>query len=504
MRIIPYIALFIAVSAHAQSINISDFYYRDFLDFGQGKGDFSNGITKKDGTTFTIPQTPNFSASSNYGSLTSVGRGFAVTANHVSSPESISDLRKWGLTGYNIATENGISSAYGADTKFMRFNKYIVEGQAEMLDISNSTRVNNDEATNLTQFIGELDKLKDDDGNIYLYQAGSGVVTLRKVNSDKKNETLTSFNTDDSGALKGGGFGILNTGGINYKDLVNSNCKEGEKCERGISFNYKPDSSFQNIITSGDSGSGIYAYDSKNKKWILLGVTSQTFIQLGGDEAKVSFASNKDFLDYQKNFEQKINLKISDSGQNDWTLNNTNLEYKKRGDTPDTSHTLIGNKDIIFSGGGNIEVTGNIYRNLGDYYAGGFVFTTDDSATSTNPTKYTFTNGGNYYFKGSGLDIGENVIVEWALRNESGDSLHKIGKGELIVKTDYIAKDGENLGTLKLGEGKVTLDSSKKAFENIYITSGRGELVLKKDKAEALGATKGTNGNNMNISLKIS
>lgn len=73
--------------AQAQSIDISKFYYRDYLDFGQNKGAFSgNGsttITGKDGTKFTIPQTPNFSASSNNGNLAAVGRGFAVTANHV-------------------------------------------------------------------------------------------------------------------------------------------------------------------------------------------------------------------------------------------------------------------------------------------------------------------------------------------------------------------------------------------------------------------------------------
>ena len=50
----------------------------------------------------------------------------------------------------------------------------------------------------------------------------------------------------------------------------------------------------------------------------------------------------------------------------------------------------------------------------------------------------------------------------------------------------------ENLGTLKIGEGKVTLNTDTKAFENIYITSGRGELALTQGKATALGATNGT------------
>lgn len=119
------IVLLFASIAQAQSIDISKFYYRDYLDFGQNKGAFSgNGsttITGKDGTKFTIPQTPNFSASSNNGNLAAVGRGFVVTANHVTSPEnpaSSPNLRKWGLTEYTISSESATSQGYGRDEKF--------------------------------------------------------------------------------------------------------------------------------------------------------------------------------------------------------------------------------------------------------------------------------------------------------------------------------------------------------------------------------------------------
>ncbi|VEJ47175.1 anti-codon nuclease masking agent [Campylobacter jejuni subsp. doylei] len=486
----------------AQNIDISKFYYRDYLDFGQNKGAFSgNGSTTimgKDGTQVSVPNVPNFSASSNYGSLTSVGRGFAVTANHVTSPESIENLRKFGLTTYTIAKEtlvydNGvsvkidsISNPYGWDSKFLRFNKYIVEGQVDLLDIDNTTsqsdKGSDKETTNLNNFKAKLDELKDKDGNVYLYQAGSGDLIFFGTS-----QSQGKIYSKDNGEMRGGGFGTLQNG-INYGDKVNCE-RDDSECVRGISFNYKPNLDFRNIITEGDSGSGIYAYDSKNQKWILLGVVSKTFVQLGLDEAKISFASNKDLQDYQSKFEQKINL-----NNNSWTFEKpvgNNIQLKNGTET-----TLNNNKDIIFSGGGNIEVKTNIDR-MQSGYAGGFVFTADGSATSANPTTYKFTNeqGKNYFFKGSGLDIGENVKVEWALHNQSGDSLHKIGKGELIVKTNYTpdTSKNENLGYLKIGEGKVTLDTDKKAFEGIYITSGRGELALVKDKAEALGATKNAN-----------
>ena len=505
--------------AQAQSINIGNFYYRDYLDFGQNKGAFSgNGsttITGKDGTKVSVPNVPNFSASSNYGSLTSVGRGFAVTANHVSSPESQDDLRKWGLSTYKIANQPindtngdtiyGVSKPYGRDEKFLRFDKYVVEGQVDMLDIDNTTsqsdKGSEKEKQNLEKLKTELKNFKHTDGNVYLYQAGSGIIKLRGTK-----DYQGQINGAQNGETKGGGFGMLNETALQYAELVKcENCATGDN--RGMVFNYNPDSNFNNRITSGDSGSGIYAYDKTKNEWVLLGVVSQTYEQLGQNEAKISFVSNKDLRDYQKNFEQKINLKMTEPNLNKWMLSNTTLEYDKRGDTPKQTHTLQNNKDIIFSGGGTIEVQSGIYRNNSGY-AGGFVFEASSGASSTNPTRYIFTNKDDKanIFVGSGLDIGQNVAVEWALRNKSNDSLHKIGKGELIVKTDYTPTSSENLGTLKIGEGKVTLDTTKKAFEGIYITSGRGELALVKDRAEALGATKGANsasGANLANSYKL-
>lgn len=497
--------------AQAQSIDISKFYYRDYLDFGQGYGAFngensgkantSNGttLTGKDGTKVSVPNVPNFSASSRNGSLTAVGRGFAVTANHVVNftpdYDKLGTYRTFGLTNYNIAKEDAgestidsVSKPYGRDEKFTRFDKYVVEGQVDMLDFENSIDKKDPtkESINLNAFKEQLNALKNEKGELYLYQAGSGTIILR----DGYTTLDDSINRNENGETKGGGFGTLKQDSIAYEKLVH--CPSEEGCSNrdvyGMYFNYIPNSNFNNRITSGDSGSGIYAYNTTKKEWVLLGVTSQSTT---GNVAYIAAVSNKDLQDYQSKFEQEINLKIQDPAvANTWTLNGNNLKFKPRGDTPNDSHTLQNNKDIIFKGGGTIEVQGNIYRNTSGY-AGGFVFEASSGASSTNPTRYIFTNKDDKanIFVGSGLDIGENVKVEWALRNQSGDSLHKIGKGELIVKTNYTpTSTSENLGTLKIGEGKVTLDTDKKAFENIYITSGRGELALVSGKAQALGA----------------
>ncbi len=515
LRRFAYSVLFSAVIANAQSIDISKFYYRDYLDFGQNKGAFSgNGsttITGKDGTKFPIPQTPNFSASSNNGNLAAVGRGFAVTANHVTSPEqptSTQEFRRWGLTLYTIAkmntadgsdTKNSVSKPYGRDEKFLRFDKYIVEGQVDMLDIDNNEKKDDTskDQQNIAKFKEQLEQFKDESGNIYIYQAGSGVIDLRNDSPYSK----TDLNRLENGETKGGGFAILDVNSATYYNLINCNdCPDlyGEEYKpdsRGITFTYNANTegNFNNRITSGDSGSGIYAYNTTKKEWVLLGVTSSA--TTGSNKANIAAVSNKDLLDFQQQFEQKINLKIQDPADaNTWTLKGNNLTYQQRGDTPKQTDNLQLNKDIIFSGGGGtIEVQSDINRNMSGY-AGGFVFEAGDSATSTNPTTYKFINenGKTHSFKGSGLDIGEKVKVEWALRNDKDDALHKIGKGELVIKTENTETTG--LGTLKIGEGKVTLDTTTKAFDNIYITSGRGELALVSGKAQALGASKSTNG----------
>lgn len=491
MRKIAFLPLFVGVLLNAQSINIGNFYYRDYLDFGQNKGSFGSGtLTGKDGTSISVPSVPNFAASSNYGSLTSVGRGFAVTANHVSSPTGADGLLRWGLTDYKITKEeiiydNGatsrqdsISQPYGSDEKFIRLDKFVVEGQVDMLNIDNSATSTNEanENINIENLKKELDRfVKDSDGNVYIYQAGSGIVLFRDTSNPQGD-----IYPPNSGEMRGGGFGYLNEDSIIYQCLVKS-----QKCEsRGMRFYYVQNTDFNNRITSGDSGSGIYAYDKDKNQWVLLGVTSM--VTQGQNRSETSFVSNKDFEDYKSKFEKEINLGDNTS----WTMDNQGLTSLNNSFQP-----FKENANIIFNGNGNIEikVQKDIIRNIVDtrtnetISAGGFVF-----ADAQTKTTYKFTNeqGKNYFFKGSGLDIGENVVVEWALRNDKNDALHKIGKGELIVKTDYTPNSNENLGYLKLGEGKVTLDTATKAFEGIYITSGRGELALKTGKAEALGAVK--------------
>ncbi|TLE12038.1 S6 family peptidase [Helicobacter bilis] len=72
------------------------------------------------------------------------------------------------------------------------------------------------------------------------------------------------------------------------------------------------------------------------------------------------------------------------------------------------------------------------------------------------------------------------------------DALHKVGKGTLVIKTEYSPNsvtDGK-YGYLRVGEGKVIFDTATRALNGVYLTSGRGTLELVKGKAQAFGAVK--------------
>lgn len=474
-----------AMELHAQRIVIDNFNYRDFLDFGQNKGSFSIdsqniAIAGKE-SSLNLPNTPfvDFSAASNFGSLTHIGRGFVASANHVNNFDSIEQWRTWGLSTYNITREGGMSNPYGADNKFLRMDKYIVEGEANLADSAFQNTLDfSDTAAqklNLQAFDKLLKNYENTEGKIHLYISGSGALSLY----DKNGNATGSLQLEGSGERRGGGIGVLDESLTNYnKTQLCDWCTTS-----GIDFLYVPDGEFRNASSSGDSGSGIYAYDNAAKEWVLLGVLSR-LPYTGSIPSRYAFVAKSDFNDYKANFEQGVNLALKA-----WNANNQGLE---------SGANFIGfqgNKDIVFSGGGEVLVTSNILRNISGQ-SGGFIF-----ADSANSVTYKFSSvaGQSFYFKGAGLDVGKNVTLEWSLRNESGDILHKVGEGTLVVKSNYTPLAGQNLGFLKVGQGSVILDSNVKLYEGIYIVSGRGGVELVSGKAEALGAIKDSNVTNSYI-----
>lgn len=502
----------IPIVAHAQWVDLKNFFYRDFLDLGQNRGQFQPGTTnltiesiKNPGVSVNFPfEIPNFSARSEHGNMTAIGRGYAATAWHVVTIDknfcqNNKNFCTWGQTQYNESSYS--VGQYGKDSRFVRMDKFIVEGSANLLDgtgITGTTALGssledwNKQQENKNKLLERIKKMQDSNGNVYLIQAGQGKL---KVTGEQASDGTGIFSNDGEGlgslwGMKGGTYGTIwrdnnyNELFVVYEKITSYN----QYRDAGLAIRYDGNRDFLNNITGGDSGSGFYAYDAQKKQWYLIGVTSETNDRY---VSRISYLAESDFDDYKSRFEQTINL------QNDsWTLNNNNLS---EGD-PSLNQTLQENKDIILQGGGTINVESDVILNKTQtngstqkLISGGLVFMAKDGASEANPTQYTITQGnGNHKFDGAGVDVGENVKVTWNLG--LGSALHKVGAGTLEITTASTPTDNK-YQVLRLGEGKVILNTDRKVFSSAYITSGRATLELVKGKGEALGATK-DNGNN--------
>lgn len=508
LRISIALSALLLAQADAQIIYADTFFYRDFLDLGQNKGAFAAGAqgvviesSKQPGVSmrFEAPIIDQ-SARSNNGNSTSLGRNFVITATHVvgssgSSSDSLAnasnvEIRRWGQTSYTINTNNK-SQNKGFDVSFARFNKYIVEGETEIFDaglesdqgITASSPNPAKEAENLKKLKEYLQKQKDSNGNLIVFQAGSGRLSL--------------FNAPGGGFKEAGIAAITGTrggslsGAIDFEKITYQNSKANQNVDaRGLQIVERTDLTWVNAISPGDSGSGFYIYDKTKQKWLLLGVTAQADF-VGGGTSAIAVATKKDFEKFKESNEQNIDLR----GLHTWTFDGNGFQ----------NGSWIGkqsNKDLVFSNGGSMQVTGNI-RLLDSGQTGGFVFKAGNGANASSPTIYKITskNGQLYGFDGAGLDIEENVKVEWGLGfikgNGTGDkrgvndALHKVGKGTLVITTKYdTPPDDGKYGYLRVGDGKVVFDTESQAFNGVYLTSGRGTLELVNGKAQAFGAVK--------------
>lgn len=510
LRISIALSALLLAQTQAQNIYIDNFFYRDFLDLGQNKGAFAAGAqgvviesAKQPGVSmrFEAPIIDQ-SARSNNGNTTSLGRNFVITATHVAGSSGSSndslvnsqtpEMRRWGQTTYDIS-EGSKSPNYGYDITFTRFNKYIVEGETEIFDAGLQSDAKytsgnidkNKEQQNLAALKKYLqDHATDSNDNLIVFQAGSGRLSLLNAPGAGFREAGIAQIT----GTRGGSFSrpVDINNGITYENsTANQNV-----AARGIQLIDYTDPTWVNGISPGDSGSGFYIYDKTKQKWLLLGVTSKADL-VGQGSSGIAVATKADFEKFKKENEQNIDLK----GLQNWTFDGNGFQ----------NGSWIGkqqNKDIVFSNGGSIEVQKDI-RLLDSGQTGGFVFKAENGANASSPTIYKITskNGQLYGFDGSGLDIEENVKVEWGLGFIKGngkgdkrgvnDALHKVGKGTLVIKTQYTQKpDDGKYGYLRVGDGKVVFDTESQAFNGVYLTSGRGTLELVNGKAQAFGAVK--------------
>lgn len=493
---------------NAQAIHLDKFFYRDFLDLGQNKGAFSAGAenvvihsSKTPGVSVSF-EAPiiDQSARSNNGNTTSLGRNFVITATHVAGSSGDSndslvnsqtpEMRRWGQTTYSISP-NSKSQNYGYDITFTRFNKYIVEGETEIFDAGLESDQNISAGHPNTQHEQQnLEKLKeylknnatDSNGNLIVFQAGSGRLNIT-------NTPVGGLGFREAGiaaitGTRGGSFSRpVDLSRITYENST-ANANVGA---RGIQLIDYTDLTWVNGISPGDSGSGFYIYDKNKQKWLLLGVTSKADL-VGQGSSGIAVATKADFEAFKKQNEWELDLQ----GSQNWTFEKPAGQTASFKDNGSGDKTLQMNKDIVFSNGGSIAVKADMSL-LVSGQVGGLVFKAGSGASADKPTTYKITSNGTsgkiYGFDGAGLDIDENVKVEWGLGFISGkatvnDALHKVGKGTLEIVTP---KDSIQ-GYLRVGDGKVIFNTEHQVFKGVYLTSGRATLELTKGKAQAFGA----------------
>ena len=428
----------------AQVMDIGTNFYRDYLDLAQNKGIFKATdapleFTQRNGAKFTFNKIPNNNARNNKGNFTSLGRNFVVTANHTllaSAATNFNENRGWfGNTLYEYAT-NSTQKLYGADTTYLRTSKYIVEGQIDPLDVPNleiSSQDQTKDEANAKKIEDRFRDIKNSGGasgeNILAYEAGTGSLALEKPKSDTDGfaEVMSATWFENQNIVNNALGASVNEIGVAYSAVYKSHYSSVSK--PGVYLFMTSNRGFRNRLLPGDSGSGFFVYDTVAQKWVLIGV-------LTGVEDNKNYASivtARDFNDYKKGYENLV------SGVNV------------------LGSALVKNKDNIFSSANGSNITLSTNLDLGH---GGIVVNSGDfTLNSTNGSKIA---------KFAGFDIALGASLN--LNVTSDTSVHKVGKGSLIVSSS-----GNK--PLRLGEGAVELRALN-AFDKIYLTSGRGLLRL--------------------------
>ncbi|MLF53640.1 autotransporter outer membrane beta-barrel domain-containing protein [Escherichia coli] len=417
--------------------------YQIFRDFAENKGQFTPGSTNisiydKQGNLVgkldKAPMADFSSATITTGSLppgdhTLYSPQYVVTAKHVSG----SDTMSFGYTK-NTYTAVGTNNNSGLDIKTRRLSKLVTEvAPAEVSDVG--------AVSGAYQAGGRFTAF---------YRLGGGMQYVKD-----KNGNLTQVYSN-GGFLTGGTVSALNS--YNNGQMITA--------QTGNIFN-PANGPLANYLNMGDSGSPLFAYDSWQKKWVLIGVTSSKT-----DSGNNWVVTTQDFLGQQpQNDFDKTIAYTSGKGALQWKYDAAN------GTGPltqgNTSWDMHGKKGNDLNAGKNLLFTGNngevVLQNSVNQGAGYLQFAGDYKVSALNGQTWM----------GGGIITDKGTHVLWQVNGVAGDNLHKIGEGTLTVNGT-----GVNAGGLKVGDGTVILNQQAdangkvQAFSSVDIASGRPTVVL--------------------------
>ncbi|HDD9276481.1 TPA: hypothetical protein PBQ24_003821 [Escherichia coli] len=402
--------------AYANQLYTDNIWYRDYLDLAQNKGQFKPGatgitITRKDGTKLELPNIPIPDFSPSNNTGTTTSIGGSYSVT-ARHNETDGGGAAVNVQKWGNTSYKKVASTYTGDFAVERLDKFNVETEGL-------------EGAEKHDWQGMIDRYGVDyqgKKQIIGFRVGAGTAQIMK------NGKLQNLNANFNPNLLSASFFTITQG-------------------NGVVDNGFTD--FKNITTGGDSGSGYYLYDNQQKKWVLIGVHGGL---IGGSNNGYFLHYDNSLVEkFKKEWTQKIALNDKRgvfNGNSSLSIDNVETQIER-------------NKDLSFTGGGTLTVDQNLY--LG---TGGLLFDKNEQYV---------VNGQSFVYKGAGVDVGESSIVDWNIKGDPSDNLHKIGKGTLKVNVTQ----GNNL---KVGNGTVELNAEK-SFNKIYITSGKATLKLGNDKA---------------------
>ncbi|HHG9511586.1 TPA: S6 family peptidase [Citrobacter amalonaticus] len=415
-----------------------DISYQLFRDFAENKGLFVPGATdipvydKNGQLVGRLDKAPmaDFSSVSTSGVATLISPQYLASVKHNSGYQSVSFGD--GKNTYTIVDRNDHPST---DFHAPRLNKLVTE-VAPVSVTAEGTKVN---------------AYKNTERYTEFYRVGSGA----------------QYTKDRDGKLTriAGGYAFKTGGTIGTPLISNGTIVTNP----GQTFN-----PVNGIIPSygvpGDSGSPLFAYDSLQKKWVMVGVL-RSYAGLTGATSWWNVIPT-DYLNkvMEEDFDTPV-AAVSGKEPLAWHFDqNTGTGTLSQGTTTWDMHgqkgkDLNSGKNLVFSGqNGTILLKDSVTQGAG-------YLEFKDSYTVSADTGKTWT--------GAGIVTDEGTNVTWKVNGVAGDNLHKLGEGTLTV-----SGIGVNPGGLKTGDGTVILAQKPdaagnvQAFSSVNLASGRPTVVL--------------------------
>ncbi|EHB7793878.1 hemoglobin-binding protease autotransporter Hbp, partial [Escherichia coli] len=417
--------------------------YQLFRDFAENKGMFRPGATNiaiynKQGEfvgTLDKAAMPDFSAvDSEIGVATLINPQYIASVKHNGGYTNVSFGD--GENRYNIVDRNNAPSL---DFHAPRLDKLVTEVAPTAVTAQGAVAG------------AYLDKER----YPVFYRLGSGTQYIKDSNGQ-----LTKM---------GGAYSWLTGGTVGSL----SSYQNGEmiSTSSGLVFDYKLNGAMPIYGEAGDSGSPLFAFDTVQNKWVLVGVL--TAGNGAGGRGNNWAVIPLDFIGqkFNEDNDAPVTFRTSEGGALEWSFNSsTGAGALTQGTTTYAMHGQQGNdlnagKNLIFQGqNGQINLKDSVSQG-----AGSLTFRDNYTVTTSNGSTWT----------GAGIVVDNGVSVNWQVNGVKGDNLHKIGEGTLTVQGT-----GINEGGLKVGDGKVVLNQQAdnkgqvQAFSSVNIASGRPTVVL--------------------------